>query len=216
MTASRAAFGSRAAARVALAALLVAAASRAAAQEDPPAASFTTSDAEPPPSEPPAPAPVRSRGEGIVRPHVDLGVLGGGQRLGFGLQAGIRFHPVLVLWSGFVVGGDQQYLAFSGVKVGYQHTLSRWWALYGAAGIGSAWFYDDARGVTTRGSATVLDVGVTVCPERGENALSCGAELLMPNAPSGTPAGTMVDTAVMFTLSVNPLIVLAGRIPSAP
>lgn len=203
----------RAAARAALAALLLASApGAAAAEEEPAAATFAPSEAptaDVPSYAPPVPTAGRARRNVIVGPHLDVGLLTGGPRLGLGIQAGLRIHTVLLLWSAFVVATDEEYMTFSGVKVGYQHTLSPWWAMYATAGVGSAGF-NDGGSVTRRGSAAVFDLGFTVGHERSMNVLSFGAEVLVPSAPAGF-VQTVGDTSLMLTLSVNPLLMGGAR-----
>jgi hypothetical protein len=202
----------RATAQVALAAALLGAAPVGAAQQDePPASAFAPSDPVAPevPSSSPAPARAGWREPVVVRPHVEIGFQAGGGRVGLGLAAGLRIHPVIVAYSLSIVGTDDEYMTFSGVKIGYQHTISRSWAAYGAVGIGSAGFSPGPDGAARSGSAAVLDLGFTVGSERSMNALSFGVEVLAPSAPS--TVGSIGDDAVVFTFAVNPLMLLVGK-----
>jgi hypothetical protein len=132
--------------------------------------------------------------------------------LGFSLDAGMRFHPVLILYSAWVAGADDtgDYLTFSGLKVGYQHTLHEWFAAYGAIGFGRARYHLD-DGTSSRGSATTFDVGVAVVKERAVNVLSVGAQVVVPSA-SGLPPGSRLDgISVYFVATVNPLLLLLAN-----
>ncbi len=193
-------------ARAALLATLLGAA-RVAAGEEPSATYVPGAPAEPAGPDPTSSAdgaPDRPGRDVVVRPHLDVGVVAGAGRLGFSFQGGIRIHPVLLVYSAAVLGAGDEYLTFSGVKVGYQRTLSPWWALYVAAGFGAAGFHPAAGG-TRDGSAAVLDAGLVVCPERGLNALAFGVEVLVPRAPAGavSEAGA---AAVVLGVAVNPLL----------
>jgi hypothetical protein len=163
---------------------------------------------------PPSPKVGPAPGETVIFPHFSVGLMGGGGWIGASADAGVRFHPILVAWSGWISGEGADYATFTGVKVGYVRQLSETLQGYGAIELGrlkhhfedpTAYEQQYERG----GTGFDLEAGMIVGRLRSSNILSVGARLVFPNFASRAPSGYAAEIpTVQVFVTVTPLALL--------
>lgn len=173
-----------------------------------PAAPEATSAPSPSPDLAPGP------GETVIFPHLSVGLMGGGGWVGASADAGVRFHPVLVAWSGWISGEGADYATFTGVKVGYVQQLTETFQGYGAVELGRLrHHFEDPTAYEQQyersGTGFNLEAGMIVGKLRSANVLSVGARLVLPAFSSRAPSGYAAEIpTVQVFVTVTPLAVL--------